>query len=91
MKATIETIKGYSSHKDSEHLLEFVEKTNTPPLTNRVALPLIKGREDQAHKLKRVFCIMGEPKSSLFLCQRIRDYLDIEAVYPEVGKEYELE
>ncbi len=33
---------------------------------------------------------MGEPKSSLFLTQRIRDYLDINAVYPEEGKEYQL-
>jgi metallo-beta-lactamase family protein len=68
VRATIEKIEGYSSHKDSEHLLEFVEKT-TP---------------------QKVFVIMGEPKSSLFLTQRIRDYLDIEAVYPEEGKEYEL-
>ena len=34
---------------------------------------------------------MGEPKSSLFLAQRIRDYVDAEALYPEEGKEYELE
>ena len=33
---------------------------------------------------------MGEPKSSLFLTQRIRDYLDIDAIYPEENKEYEL-
>lgn len=68
VKATIENITGYSSHKDSEHLLEFVEKTAP----------------------RKVFVIMGEPKSSLFLCQRIRDYLDVDAVYPEEGKEYEL-
>ena len=41
-------------------------------------------------KLKKVFVIMGEPKASLFLSQRIRDYLDIDAVYPEEGREYEL-
>ena len=90
VRAKIEVIKGYSSHKDSEHLLEFVEKTaeNNSPLT-----PLLlqeRGTRQETRKLKKVFCIMGEPKSSLFLCQRIRDYLDIEAVYPEVGKEYEL-
>lgn len=70
VRATIENITGYSSHKDSEHLLEFVEKITSP--------------------LKKVFVIMGEPKSSLFLTQRIRDYLNIDAVYPEEGKEYEL-
>ena len=72
VRATIENITGYSSHKDSEHLLEFVEKTN------------------ESKKLTKVFVIMGEPKSSLFLTQRIRDYLDIDAVYPEEGKEYQL-
>jgi len=69
VKATIENITGYSSHKDSEHLLEFVEKVSPH---------------------KKVFVIMGEPKSSLFLTQHIRDYLDIDAVYPEEGKVYEL-
>ena len=68
VRAKIEVIKGYSAHKDSEHLVEFVEKSAP----------------------RHVFVIMGEPKSSLFLCQRIRDYLDIDAVYPEEGKEYEL-
>ncbi|KKP81377.1 MAG: RNA-metabolising metallo-beta-lactamase, partial [Parcubacteria group bacterium GW2011_GWB1_35_5] len=68
VRATIKNITGYSSHKDSEHLLEFVEKTAP----------------------QKVFVIMGEPKASLFLTQRIRDYLDIEAIYPEEGKGYEL-
>lgn len=88
VRATIENITGYSSHKDSEHLLEFVEKVNERT-TSSPALPLAKGK-GEAHNLKRVFVIMGEPKSSLFLTQRIRDYLDIDAVYPEEGKEYEL-
>jgi len=39
---------------------------------------------------QKVFVIMGEPKASLFLVQRIRDYLDVDAVYPEENKEYEL-
>lgn len=72
VKAKIENITGYSSHKDSQHLQEFVEKI------------------DESKKLTKVFVIMGEPKSSLFLTQRIRDYLGIDAVYPEEGKEYEL-
>jgi metallo-beta-lactamase family protein len=81
VRAEIKTIEGYSSHKDSDHLIEFVEKANTPPNP-----PLVQGREDK--KLKKVFVIMGEPKSSLFLCQRLRDYLDVPAIYPEEGKEY---
>jgi hypothetical protein len=33
---------------------------------------------------------MGEPKASLFLAQRLRDELDVDAVFPERGKKYEL-
>lgn len=80
VKATIEKIEGYSSHMDSEHLLEFVERSAATG----------DGEQSRTIKLKKVFVIMGEPKSSLFLSQRIRDYLDIEAIYPEEGKEYEL-
>lgn len=66
VRASIETILGYSSHKDSDHLIEFVENT--------------------AETLKCVWVAMGEPKSSLFLTQRLRDYLGINAVYPKVGE-----
>lgn len=83
VRAKIEVLKGYSSHMDSEHLVEFVEKTME-------SNPDAKGRGADRKRRLKVFVIMGEPKSSLFLCQRIREYLDIDAVYPEEGKEYEL-
>ncbi|MCR4334612.1 MAG: MBL fold metallo-hydrolase [Patescibacteria group bacterium] len=70
VKAHIETILGYSSHKDSDHLVEFVE--------------------DSKATLKKVFVVMGEPKASLFLVQKLRDYIDVNAIYPEKGKVYEL-
>jgi len=41
--------------------------------------------------LKKVFVAMGEPKSSLYLSQRIRDEYDINALYPEKGKVYDVE
>jgi len=92
VRAKIEVVKGYSSHMDSEHLVEFVEKTTSPGL--RLGLSSTEERQGKqtsfSHKLKRVFVIMGEPKSSLFLCQRIREYLDIDAIYPGEGREYEL-
>ncbi len=84
IKATIENIQGYSSHKDSEHLLEFIEKSAYGEKVSEGD----GGSVESKPKLKQVFCIMGEPHSSLFLSQRIRDYLDIEAIYPEMGKEY---
>jgi len=34
---------------------------------------------------------MGEPKSSMFLAQRIRDELGVNAVYPELGSIYPIE
>lgn len=47
--------------------------------------------EHTAESLKKVFVVLGEPKSSLFLTQRIRDYLDVDAIYPERGRGYEIE
>jgi metallo-beta-lactamase family protein len=66
VRAKIEVIDGYSSHKDSEHLLAFVGES--------------------AETLKKVFVVMGEPKSALFLVQRINDYLGVKAVHPEPGQ-----
>lgn len=68
IKAHIKTISGYSAHKDSDHLLEFISHS--------------------ADHLKEVFVAMGEPKASLFLVQRIRDYLGIKAQAPEQGESF---
>jgi len=38
--------------------------------------------------LEKVFVAMGEPHSSLFLTQRLRDFLGIDAVAPERGDTY---
>lgn len=70
VRARIETLSGYSAHKDSDHLIEFVEHT--------------------AARVKKVFVVLGEPKSSLFLVQRLRDYVGVDAMYPERGKVYTL-
>ncbi len=72
VKAKIAKIEGYSSHKDSDHLVAFVEEAA------------------KSGKLKKVFTVMGEPKSSLFLVQRLRDELDVSAEYPEYGESVEL-
>jgi len=71
VRARVEMIDGYSAHKDSDHLVEFVEKA-------------------QAGPLKRVFVVMGEPKSSLFLVQRLRDELGVSGEYPVYGKPYDI-
>src|SRR3989344_6085879 len=72
VRAKIVKIDGYSAHKDSDHLLQFVAKAS------------------ESNRLKKVFVVMGEPKTSLFFVQRIREYVGTDAIYPEVGKPYEL-
>ena len=71
VKAKVVFIDGYSGHKDSDHLVEFVEQT--------------------ADSLKKVFVVMGEPKSALFLTQRLRDYLGLYAYAPQAGDVVELD
>ncbi len=71
VRAKVLEIHGYSSHKDSDHLVEFASHT--------------KGA------VKRIFVCMGEPKSSLFLVQKLRDYEGLPAFYPEEGVEYSLD
>ncbi len=71
VRARIVFIDGYSGHKDSDHLIEFVG--------------------DVADNLKKAFVVMGEPKSSLYLTQRLRDYLGVNAVAPERGDVVELD
>lgn len=71
VRATVYSIGGYSSHKDRDRLVEFVEPV--------------------AESVKKVFIAMGEPRASLFLAQRLRDYLGVEAVVPIVAQRYELD
>ena len=72
VKAQIETIYGYSAHKDGDHLVDFVATANEK-------------------RLKEVFVVMGEPKASMHLAQRINDELGGHAIVPERLKEYDLE
>lgn len=52
---------------------------------------LVKFAEASASTLKKVFVAMGEPKSAVFLSQRLRDELEVDAVVAEKGKVYELD
>lgn len=71
LRAHVAMISGYSGHKDSDHLVEFVA--------------------DSAPTLEKVFVVMGEPKSAMFLSQRLRDDLDVEAYSPLSGESVILE
>ncbi|MBU6430947.1 MAG: MBL fold metallo-hydrolase [Patescibacteria group bacterium] len=72
VRAKIEKINGYSSHKDSDNLVGFV------------------GSVAALGEIKKIFVVMGELKSSLFLVQRIRDELGAEAVHPKGDSVVEL-
>lgn len=52
---------------------------------------LLEYVEGSGESLKKVFVVMGEPKSSLFLVQRIKDYLDIDAYSPKEGEIIEID
>jgi metallo-beta-lactamase family protein len=52
---------------------------------------LVEFVEGGASTLKKVFVAIGEPKSTMFLAQRIRDYLGLDATVPELGQTVELE
>ncbi|MBI1975465.1 MAG: MBL fold metallo-hydrolase [Candidatus Vogelbacteria bacterium] len=67
VRARIVTIGGYSAHRDSDNLLEFIHTAGDT--------------------VREVFVALGEPSSSRYLAQRMRDYLGIKAIVPEREKE----
>lgn len=52
---------------------------------------LVEYVEKCGDRLKKVFVVMGEPKSSLFLVQRLKDYLGANAYAPKKAEVIELE
>ncbi|MDP2789000.1 MAG: MBL fold metallo-hydrolase [bacterium] len=46
--------------------------------------------EDMQDTVKKVFVVMGEPKSAMFLVQKLRDHLGINAYAPEQDESVEL-
>lgn len=47
--------------------------------------------EDMQDTVKKVFVVMGEPKSEMFLAQKLKDNLGINAIVPEMGSSVTLE
>ncbi len=64
--AKVETLYGYSAHRDGAGLLEFAQKA--------------------AEHADEVFVLHGEPAATMFLSQRIRDYLGVKATAPNAGE-----
>ncbi|MCR4330984.1 MAG: MBL fold metallo-hydrolase [Patescibacteria group bacterium] len=70
VEARIAKIRGYSAHKDSDALVDFVRTAHDG--------------------IERVFVVMGEPKAEMFLAQRLRDYLGINATVPQKDESIEI-
>jgi metallo-beta-lactamase family protein len=70
LRARVVNIHGFSAHKDSDHLVEFVGST--------------------ASTLKKVFVVLGEPKSAYFLGQKIHEEYGVDVVVPEKGDVVEI-
>lgn len=70
VRATIDTITGFSGHKGSDQLVEFVKSVSK--------------------NIEQVFVVMGEPSSSEFLANRLRDQVAVHAVTPKEGEQIEL-
>lgn len=68
VNARVVTLTGYSAHKGTNDLLDFVNK--------------------MSDKVKKVFVVLGEPKSSLHFVQRVRDNLAIDAISPAYGESH---
>ncbi len=71
INARVVNIHGFSAHKDSDHLYEFVGST--------------KG------SLKKVFVVLGEPKSAYYLAQKIHEGYQLDVMVPEKGDVVELD
>ncbi len=100
-------ITGYQSFGTLGRAISEGEKTvviNKEKVTVRAKIENIEGFS--AHKdlpalvdfvekgsstLQKIFIVHGELKSSLFLVQRIRDYLGLDALCPEKDEKYEIE
>ena len=52
---------------------------------------LVRFVEEAKDTLEKVFVAIGEPKSALFMAQRLRDYLGVDAVVPTPNTTVELD
>ncbi len=75
LRARVVSIHGYSAHRDTNGLFDFVEFM----------------KDTMKDKWQKVFVVMGEPKASAFLAQRLHDYLDLKTLVPKKGESVELE
>lgn len=81
VKAKIARIRGFSGHADRDQLVDLVYRGQ----------PGAEGEQAGSQEVEKVFVTMGEERSSLFLVQRLRDYLGLNAVAPALNEEVEID
>ncbi len=77
---------------DGEHIRIYAERETLSGYSGHADREqLLTFVENAGAELQRVFVTMGEPRSSLFLAQRIQDFLGVDAVVPEAGQSFEID
>ncbi len=76
VRATVETLEGWSGHTDRDGLLAFAEAA--------------MGNAPDGGRPQAIFTALGEPAAARFLAQRIHDYLGARAIAPEAGQTWEV-
>ena len=77
---------------DGEHIRIYAERATLSGYSGHADRDqLLSFVEEIGENLERVFVTMGEPRSSLFLAQRVKDFLGIDAVVPESGECFEID
>ena len=61
------------------------------PIGRWICNQLVEFVAEGGENAKKVFVAMGEERASLFLVQRLRDYLGVDAVAPEQNEETKIE
>lgn len=79
-------VKIYEEEIDVRAKIETINGYSAHPDTEGI----FNFTEKSKDVLEKVFSIHGEPKNSLFLTQRIRDNLGVDAVVPKYGQSYEI-
>lgn len=70
VEAEIITISGFSAHKDSENIQEWIS--------------------NMRHTLKKVFVVLGEPKSQNYLAQKLIEKYNLKVMVPEFDEIIEI-
>ncbi len=77
---------------DGEHIRIYAERETLSGYSGHADREqLLTFVENAGESLERVFVTMGEPRSSMFLAQRLKDFLGVDAVVPEAGQTFEID